>query len=63
MNASILGLLVAILIIAAGHFFFHIPEGWGRGILFLGAALVWAGFTFGPGLWRKLFGSSNLNNR
>ena len=63
MNASMLGLLLAALIIAIGHFGFHIPQGSGRAWLFFAAGVTWAGFTFGPGLARKLFGPRNLNNR
>jgi hypothetical protein len=35
-----IGFVLAVLILALGHFVFHIPEGLGRLALFGGAALV-----------------------
>jgi hypothetical protein len=56
----LVGLVLAIAIIAIGNFGFHIPEGGGRGWLVAGAALVFFVFAFGPGrLWGR---GGNLNS-
>ena len=56
----LVGLALAVAIIAVGHFGFHIPEGSGRGWLVAGAALVFFLFAFGPGrLWGR---GGNLNS-
>lgn len=53
-TSVLVGLALAILIIAIGNFGFHIPDGGGRGLLVAAAAIVFFVFAFGPGrLWGK----------
>jgi hypothetical protein len=53
-KSVLVGLVLAILIIAFGHFVLHIPEGMGRLALAGVAAIVFLVFAFGPGnLWGK----------
>ena len=55
----LVGLLLALCVIAAANFLFHVPEGAGRGGVFALAALVFLVCAFGPGrLWGK-----SLNDR
>ena len=50
----VVGLALAVAILAVGNFVFHIPEGLGRLALFALAAIVFLVLAFGPGnLWGK----------
>lgn len=45
----LIGILLAVAIIAVANFVFHVPEGLGRGGVVLGAVLVFVGCAF---FWR-----------
>jgi hypothetical protein len=53
MGNVLLGLFMAILILVLGNFVFHIAEGSGRFLLFIGAVLVFCACAFSANILRK----------